>query len=273
MLLSARETMMAGFIEESTEEFIQDEEQVQDISSQQEEEEIIQEPEQEEEALPDKYKGKSAKEIAQMHMEAERLIGRQGSEVGELRRLVDDYIRAQAATKQQLQAEPIDEDEYFVSPAKAVEKAIDNHPKIKQAEMLAQEMVKSKALSALQAEHPDYLDVITDPGFQAWKDSSKIRQELFSRADRNYDYDAANELLSLYKERKSVAAETVKAEKEVRKQVVKSATTTVASGSDEAPSKKVFRRADIIRLMQTDPDKYDMMQSEIMAAYREGRVR
>jgi hypothetical protein len=65
----------------------------------------------------------------------------------------------------------------------------------------------------------------------------------------------------------------VSAEKEVRSQAVKAATTTVSSGSDEAPSKKIYRRADIIKLMQTDPDKYDMMQNEIMAAYREGRVR
>lgn len=34
----------------------------------------------------------------------------------------------------------------------------------------------------------------------------------------------------------------------------------MSSGSDEAPSKKIYRRADIIKLMQTDPDKYDMMQ-------------
>ena len=52
-----------------------------------------------------------------------------------------------------------------------------------------------------------------------------------------------------------------------------SATTTVATGSDEAPTKKIFRRADIMKLMQTNPDKYDMMQDEIMSAYREGRVR
>jgi hypothetical protein len=47
--------------------------------------------------LPEKYRGKSPKEIAMMHQEAERLIGKQGSEVGELRKVVDDYIRAQTA--------------------------------------------------------------------------------------------------------------------------------------------------------------------------------
>lgn len=38
------------------------------------------------EELPDKYKGKTAAEIAKMHREAEELIGRQGAELGELRK-------------------------------------------------------------------------------------------------------------------------------------------------------------------------------------------
>jgi hypothetical protein len=39
--------------------------------------------------IPDKYQGKSIKDIVQMHQEAEKLLGRQSSEVGELRRIVD----------------------------------------------------------------------------------------------------------------------------------------------------------------------------------------
>lgn len=228
--------------------------------------------EQIEDDVPEKYRGKSAKEIARMHMEAEKLIGRQGSEVGELRRLVDQYITAQAATKPQPQVE-LSEDDFFADPKKAVATAIENHPKIRQAEQLTLEMQRAKALQALQATHPDYTEVVTDPGFQSWVGSSKVRQELLVRADRQYDFDAANELLSLYKERKGAAAETVKAEKQARSQAVRAATTTVPSGSDEAPSKKIFRRADIMNLMQRDPDRYDAMQPEIMQAYREGRVR
>jgi hypothetical protein len=263
--------MMAGFIEESTEEV--NNEEVEAITETEEFQTESVESEEQEEALPEKYRNKSAKEIAQMHMEAEKLIGRQGSEVGELRRLVDDFIRAQATTKQQLNAEPVEDEDFFADPNKAVEKVISNHPKIKQAEMIAAEMAKAKALSVLQTAHPDYQEVVSDPGFQEWVRGSRVRHELLVRADRQYDYDAANELLSLYKERKNAALETVKAEKEVRKQAVRSATTTVSSGSDEAPSKKIYKRSDIIRLMQTDPDKYDMMQDEIMSAYREGRVR
>jgi len=62
----------------------------------------VQTQEQVDDSVPEKYRGKSAKEIAQMHMEAEKLIGRQGSEVGELRRVVDDFIKTQALSKQQL---------------------------------------------------------------------------------------------------------------------------------------------------------------------------
>jgi uncharacterized protein YqgQ len=237
------------------------------------EETVSEQVEDESEALPDKYRGKSAKDIAQMHMEAERLIGRQGSEVGELRRIVDDYIRAQAAAKQQLQTEDSEEVDFFADPRKAVENAIENHPKIRQAEQLTLEMQRSKALNALQAAHPDFQQVVTDPGFQSWISASKVRSELFVRANNQFDYDSANELLSLYKERKDSAQQTVAAEKQARSQAVRAATTTVSSGSDEAPTKKIFRRADIIKLMQTNPDKYDMMQEEIMSAYREGRVR
>ena len=265
---------MARFIEEGVEE-VDPNEVLTDISTSepeaQAEEPVVQE--QAEEDVPEKYRGKSAKEIAQMHMEAEKLIGRQGSEVGELRRVVDDFIKTQTTTKQQLQAEADEEVDFFADPKRAVEKAIENHPKIREAEKLSSEMAAAKAFNELKARHPDFQEVVADPAFQNWVAASKVRAELFVRADRSFDYDAGDELLSIWKERKQAAQQTVSAEKEVRSQAVKAATTTVSSGSDEAPSKKIYRRADIIKLMQTDPDKYDMMQNEIMAAYREGRVR
>jgi len=264
---------MARFIEEGKEEEQQVEGVITDISAE-ELTESKQEPvkqEQAEEDLPEKYRGKSAKDIAQMHMEAEKLIGRQGSEVGELRKVVDDFIKAQTSPKQQLQSESVEEVDFFADPKKAVEKAIENHPKIKEAEKISEEMQRARALNELQTRHPDFQEIVADPGFQNWVAASKVRAELFVRADRSYDYDAGDELLSLWKERRQAANQTVNAEKQVRSQAVKAATTTVQSGSDEAPVRKIYRRADIIKLMQTDPDRYDMMQDEIMAASARGR--
>jgi predicted RNA-binding protein YlqC (UPF0109 family) len=237
-------------------------------------EEVQQEAQQEQvavEEIPEKYQGKDFKEIVRMHQEAERLIGRQGSEVGELRKIVDNFIRSQAT--QQQPKEEINEDDFFADPKTAVAKAIENHPKIKQAELAALEMAKAKALQTLQTKHPDFGNVVVDPGFQNWVNASKVRAELFSRADKQYDVDAADELISTWKERQGSAKQTVSAEKQARSQAIKSATTAVTGGSDEAPSKKIYRRADIIKLMQSDPDRYDALQPEIMAAYREGRVK
>lgn len=258
---------MAQFIEEGA-----DNESVEDTDSIEEnqQEEVVRQPVDD---LPEKYQGKDLKEIIRMHQEAEKLIGRQGSEVGELRKVVDDFIRAQTASKEQPQSDDVAEDDYYADPKAAMYKAIENHPKVRQAELAVTEMNRSKALQLLQSKHPDFNNIIRDPGFQQWIQASKVRSELLVRADKAFDVDAADELFSTWKDRRQAANSTVTAEKQARSKSIKSASTAVGSGSDEAPSAKIYRRADIIRMMQTDPDRYDSMQDEIMSAYREGRVR
>jgi len=51
--------------------------------------------------IPEKYKGKNLEDIVRMHQEAEKLIGRQAQEVGEVRRLADDLIKQSIAQKTQ----------------------------------------------------------------------------------------------------------------------------------------------------------------------------
>ena len=263
--------MAAQFIEEGTDDSTEPsdsltEDQSQEVQAQQTEVEAPQE-----EDIPEKYKGKDVKEIIRMHAEAEKLIGRQGSEVGELRKIVDEFIKAQTSTRQQ-QPEVAEEVDFFANPEQAVAKAIENHPKIKQAEQAALQMKQTETLNLLKQNHPDFMQTVEDPAFQNWVTASKIRTRLFAEANA-YDYESADELLSTWKERQQVAKAAVNADKQDRERVLKAAAAVPAQGSDEAPSKKIYRRADIIRLMQTDPDRYDLMQPEIMAAYAEGRVR
>ena len=263
---------MATFIDEGYEEPQEDEEL--ESQEQEPEQEIPEtEPPDEEDDIPEKYKGKSVKDIVRMHQEAERAIGKQGSEVGELRRIVDDFVKAQTVTKQQ-QAPDVDEEvDFFTDPEKAIAKAISKHPKVQQAEQMAVRSAQAEILNALKTNHPDYTEIIKDSSFVDWIGKSKVRQELFSRADRNYDYDAANELLSTWKERKQVVAQSQAVEQVQRKQAVKSASTGSIKGSGEPASKKTYRRSDIIELMQKDPDRYQALAPEIMQAYAEGRVK
>jgi len=59
--------------------------------------------------------------------------------------------------------------------------------------------------------------------------------------------------------------------KEARQQTLKAA--QVDTGGTGESSKRVYRRADLIRLKMTDPARYDALADEIMAAYAEGRVK
>ena len=244
-----------------------------DIQEPQIEEEVTQQVEQTEPEVPEKYKGKSTAEIVRMHQEAEKLLGKQSSEVGELRKVVDDYIQTQLSERAPTQQEPDEELDFFSDPDRAVARAIENHPKIKEAEQISNQYRQSTAMNKLQSKHPDMQDILQDEKFVNWIKGSKIRQQLFAQADANFDYDAADELFSLWKERQQVVQQTAKNEQTERKRAVKSASTGNARGSGEQRAKKVYRRADIIKLMRTDPDRYQALSNEIMQAYAEGRVR
>lgn len=223
--------------------------------------------------MPEKYRGKSAKEIAQMHQEAEKLLGRQSAEVGELRKVFDTYIQTQLAEKSTKKEKEVDEDvDFFSDPEGATARAIDNHPKIKQADEVAKQYRQQTALSQLQSKHPDMGTIVTNEGFQNWVKASKIRTQLFLLADQQYDYDSADELLSLWKDRQQIVTQTAQAEKAGRKAAVQAANTGSGRGTGEV-SKKVYRRSDIRTLMINDPERYEALADEILEAYRTGRVK
>jgi hypothetical protein len=234
----------------------------------------VEQPQAEEPSLPEKYQGKSLEEVVQMHQEAEKLLGRQSSEVGELRKVVDDYISSQTQqAPQQQHVEPEDDIDYFTDPQAAVNRAIENHPKIREAQQYTEQYKKQSSLATLQAKHPDMQTILGDPKFAEWIKASKIRTQLFVAADQQYDADSADELFTLWKERKTVAQQTANVEKQARKQTLKAANTGNARGTGEGSRKKVYRRSDIIKLMKTDPERYQALSNEILQAYAEGRVK
>ena len=227
--------------------------------------------------IPEKYQGKSVEELVQMHQELEKFSGKQSTEVGELRKVVDDYIQTQLSTQQapqqQQQQDDDDDVDFFVDPKTAVSRAIDNHPKIKEAQAYTQQYKQQATLAQLKSSHPEMEQILQDPKFAEWIKGSKVRTQLFVQADQAYDYDAAHELFSLWKERNQVVQQTAQAEREARKSAVKSANTGNARGTSEGSRKKVYRRADIIKLMRTDPERYQSLSDELLKAYAEGRVR
>jgi hypothetical protein len=105
-----------------------------------------------------------------------------------------------------------------------------------------------------------------------WVKQSPVRLGLYAKADGEFDYDSANELLTTYKELKGVKArQTDESSRQVRSQALKAA--TVDTGGTGESGKRVYRRADLIRLKMTDPNRYDALSDEIMQAYADGRVK
>lgn len=259
---------MATLIDERPEDVETEHEEVNQI---QEEPQVEETPQEEE--IPDKYKGKSTAEIVRMHQEAEKLLGKQSGEVGELRSVVDNYIQTQLDTNTPATQEPEEDIDFFSDPDKAVERAIKNHPSIKAAEAQTQQYKQATAQAQLQERHPDMQQILQDSKFVEWIKGSKIRTQLFAQADTQYDYEAADELFTIWKERQQTVAQTAVNEKASRKEAVKTASTGGAKGSGETASKKVYRRSDIIKLMQTDPERYLALSPEIEKAYAEKRVR
>ncbi len=222
--------------------------------------------------IPDKYRGKSLEEIVEMHQQAEKLIGRQAQEVGEVRRLADQLLRQQLSQKQPEPTKEENELDFFEDPKKAVQKAVENHPDVLAAKQAAAQMRQLQTQAALAKKHPDFAEVVRDGEFIEWVKASPMRLNMYALADAQYDYNAADELLSTFKQIRSAktqqAQETATA---TREKNLKAA--SVDTGGTGESSKKVYRRADLIRLRIENPDRYDALQDEIMRAYQEGRVR
>lgn len=222
--------------------------------------------------IPEKYQGKSVDDIIKMHQEAEKLIGKQAQEVGEVRRLADDLIKQNLSSSAQKHVVEEPEVDFFEDPQRAIRKTVDQHPDVLAAKQATQEFKRMNIQQKLAQKHPDFTQVVQDAEFSEWVKQSPVRLGLYAKADSEFDFDSADELLSTFKQLKQVQAKQVAAvDNTARQQSLKAASVDVG-GTGES-SKKVYRRTDLIRLKMTDPDRYEALQPEIMAAYAEGRIK
>lgn len=222
--------------------------------------------------LPEFYQGKSLEDVIKLHQDANTMIGKQAQEVGEVRKLADELLKQNLSSKQAAKPEPEPEVDFFEDPRKAVQSTIDNHPDVVAAKQASQEFRLMQVRQRLYKEHPDLEEIVEDQDFVNWVNSSPIRTRLYALADARHDYDAGNELLTTYKELRNIKSQqSEKASAATRTKSMKAAQVDVG-GSGES-SRKVYRRADLIRLKMTDPSRYEMLSDEILAAYAEGRVK
>lgn len=246
--------------------------------------------------IPDDLKGKTPSQLAKMYRDAQQVIGRQGSELGDLRRTADTYIKAHLrASSPKVAAAPVvavkppDAVDFFTNPTDAVKRLIEDHPALKLLQGSAKEQAardiqrqRGESERSFNTSHPDSAEVLANEEFRDWILKSPIRKALLLRAHQQYDLDAANEVFNTWKELVAARAakEPVVPAKPAPKTVAKKEAARVPSGGNATPQEagggqagKIYRRADVIRLMERDPDRYALMADEIGQAYAEGRVR
>jgi hypothetical protein len=230
--------------------------------------------------IPDKFSGKSVEDIVKSYQNLEQELGRKSQEIGELRQLSDSFLKAEISRNDgqtSLQSEnSTDETEgdFFEDPNKAVNSLIEKHPKFQEFQEFQARQQQDTSKAQLEQTHPDYVDIVQDSNFQDWVKASTFRTDLFQAADA-YNYEAADELLTHWKERSMIdkTAEVQQKQKATRKKNLKAGKTESRVSSESTAGKKTYRRADLIRLKQSDPTRYADLADEIFNAYAEGRVK
>jgi len=262
---------MAQFLDGNQEPQLADDEEYQSLTESLEAASPEEEQTDQEEEVPDKYRGKSAAELVRMHQEAEKMAGRQGNEVGELRKLVDEFIVNKSAAKESGQEEVSDLD-FLENPNATLDKKLENHPALKAAKEATEKLAKMETRDRIFATHPDAMDIVNDSGFQEWVGKSQARTKKLQRADAEFDFDAADDLFTTWKEQQELVAGAKAATEGDRKRSLKSGSNGSARGSGET-TKKFLKRSELLHMMQYEPDRYLANNDVIMKAYAEGRVR
>lgn len=227
--------------------------------------------------VPQKFEGKSVEEIVESYSNLEKQYGKQGNELGELRKLADTLIQKNLqesqATNAQSELPPLKEDDFLTDPVNSVRRIVEEA--LQPIKGVIEQTTADTTINRLQTKHPDLEQIVQDVDFQKWVMESMPRQDMWQRASTG-DFNYADELISQYKalhgQHAAAQEQQVKTEKEKELQAATSVASGISSDGSQK-SKPTYRRAELIRLQIEDPRRYQELSPEIYQAYSEGRVR
>lgn len=252
------------------------------------------------EDIPEKYRGKSAKELLDIIRDQEQYVGRQSNELGQLREqvgtlrgVVDQAIAAQAGVQPQGGNEDEDDltaDDLLTKPSEAIGKVLQKHLRPIEEKLSGRD--RESRQEAFLREHPTAMDDLNDEKFVGWVRSSAYRTRLAQKAfadPTNPDLDAAEELWLGYEDvrekpqgsdtaadpnAQAAQAEAQPADQPSAKEVALAR--SGGSGADtSAADSTVYSAAKLTKLQMEDPDAYyePTFYAKVCKAFAEGRVR
>ncbi len=246
--------------------------------------------------LPEKFKGKSAKEIADAYAQLESEKGRLANDLGDTRAEARTwrslYEEVGAARRAEPQAKPapveISSDQLIASPKESVSAIVNElletrlGPVVKDTQRLAQSVEAQEFVR----DFPNYVQTGNDPEFQEFVGKSARRRDLAAKALQSNDVKAMRSLMEDWEERQALVASFKPNKQETTEtEQVSTAPTgvegarkvaTEKSGNNAAlPSGKVMYQTDVINTMLKDPNRYysEAYQAELVQAITEKRLK
>ena len=196
---------------------------------------------------------------------------RQGNQLGDYRKLVDDFISTPAVSQEDsVEAVPITPNDIYENPAEAVNRAVEAHPAIQEARELKEDLEEQKANAlkeTFDAAHPNYQETATSPEFGEWVRENPTRLDLVQRASK-FDMISADALFTLW-EAEQAAKQTLE-ETQAATQI--DAVNLESGAGAEPPAPERFSRSEMleqkIRAKQGVQDSIRYVKQH-QVAYRE----
>lgn len=238
--------------------------------------------------LPEKLRGKSLKDIADMYRNLESAHGRMANDLGAQRQLTDrllelkrnDDLKQSDPGTRKPEKVVLTTADLLEKPTEALERFADSRESAVEARV--NERLNRIEATVVQrefaAKHPDANVVAQSTEFVDWVKQSPVRQRAAQAAVAGH-FGAADDLLTEFKALKPAK----KAEEDTadadNKAAARSASLDSGSAAGVDPGNKkagkVYSRADLMRLRIEKPETYynEDFQQEITIAYAQGRVK
>lgn len=231
--------------------------------------------------IPEKYKDKSREDLIDMHVNIEKVLARQGNEVGQLRKVVDSQtlILNKAIgnpTQTDVKLSPVTAERLLNDPESAVNQVVQQNPAVSGNAQRINNLEMQVAQNKFESANKAWKDDLNDTDFQSWVLGSKIRSKLMMGLNA-YNFEAGEELWELWNEHKGA-----KQASESARQSRVAAVSTVRGGAGEPMAKPTLSRAKLAELQTRamngdraakakweDPEFQRMYQE----AYAESRIR
>jgi hypothetical protein len=233
--------------------------------------------------LPEKFKGKTAAEIAKAYLAAESELGRARNELGTSRRVIDELLelRPRPTEKSEPVARPVTPYDLAENPEETIT-AIARREADQRASQAEQKLQRLEAnLNAQQFEkkHPGYVNTLQSAEFQNWVAQKPLRVNLVQKAGQG-DWDAGDEVLNLYQEYNAAKAAVAPAQAQAT-EAAKQAGLAKSGGSGAnkvvqgGDGKKIYKRTELAEMYIHRPEEYARLSDsgELGRAYAEKRVR